>query len=538
MADVTISTFSYEDGDYENWELPFDYHCLYILENGKDAYIGETKAVVRRSQEHKAITDVCSRYKFRRIHVVTGQTFDETPAKHYETLLIRLMKADGKFRVRNKKEEWQHYGRKNEFELCFDRLWLELEKKGLVRHKEFQDVLNLSAYKFSPDVPLTQAQCEALTSILHTIDSRETMPHAEGFRPRPICVSGDAGTGKTVVATSLFHYLRTHEPYKSWKIGLVYPTSPTRAEIQNAFKAIPDLRKKDVLSPSAIAREHYNIVICDEAQRLRRPKDAGRYYTGWIRSVNRRLGLPEDSDELDWLLTNSDCLILFYDRKQSVSSADIPAERFEERLLARDRGVRPIALKEQMRLRAGEDYAPYVYDVLYERSPRPRQFEGYELKIFRSFADMFRLLREKEEAYGFSRLCGGYAWKRVSKNHPEQADIRLDGVDVFWNQRTAGWLSDPSAREEMGSIYTLPGLDLNYAFVVIGPELTYENGGIRARREALYDNQIKRTGTDEELKTFLLNIYGVFMTRGILGTCLYVCDDALRDYLGRFFPMV
>lgn len=112
MADVTISTFSYEDGDYENWELPFDYHCLYILENGKDAYIGETKAVVRRSQEHKAITDACSRYNFRRIHVVTGQTFDETPAKHYETLLIRLMKADGKFRVRNKKEEWQHYGRK------------------------------------------------------------------------------------------------------------------------------------------------------------------------------------------------------------------------------------------------------------------------------------------------------------------------------------------------------------------------------------------------------------------------------------------
>lgn len=505
MADVALSTFSYEDGDYENWELPFDYHCLYILENGKDAYIGETKAVVRRSQEHKAITDVCSRYKFQRIHVVTGQTFDEMPAKHYETLLIRLMKADGKFRVRNKKKEWQHYGRKNEFELCFDRLWLELEKKGLVRHKEFQDVLNLSAYKFSPDVPLTQAQCEALTSILHTIDSRETRPHTRGYLPRPICISGDAGTGKTVVAASLFHYLRTHEPYKNQKIGLVYPTSPTRAEIQDAFKAIPGLRKKDVLSPSAVARERYDIVICDE---------------------------------LDWLLTNSGCLILFYDQKQSVSSADIPAERFEERLLARKRGVRPIALREQMRLRAGEDYAPYIYDVLYERNPRPRRFEGYELKIFRSFAGMFRLLREKEAAYGFSRLCGGYAWKWVSKNHPERADIRLDGVDVFWNQRTAGWLSDPSAREEMGSIYTLPGLDLNYAFVVIGPELTYENGGIRVRREALYDNQAKRTETDEELKTFLLNIYGVFMTRGILGACLYVCDGALRDYLGRFFPIV
>lgn len=196
MAEVKITTFDYTESDYKSWKLPYNYHCLYILENGKEAYIGETKEVPRRSKEHKGAKDICHGYTFTRIHVLTGQTFEETPAKHFETLLIRLMKADGKFHVLNTRKTWQHYFRKNEFELCFDQVWLELEKLGLVRHKSFQTVLNLSQYKFSPNVPLTQAQCEALTSIVHTIDSGETLPYKKNPTSRPILVSGDPGTGK------------------------------------------------------------------------------------------------------------------------------------------------------------------------------------------------------------------------------------------------------------------------------------------------------------------------------------------------------
>ncbi|MDY2658766.1 MAG: hypothetical protein SOV82_03085, partial [[Ruminococcus] gnavus] len=61
---------------------------------------------------------------------------------------------------------------------------------------------------------------------------------------------------------------RTLENYQHLKIGLVYAVSNTRAEIQELFKSIPRLRKKDVITPSAVAKEHYDIIICDEAQRL------------------------------------------------------------------------------------------------------------------------------------------------------------------------------------------------------------------------------------------------------------------------------
>lgn len=539
MAAFEITTFDYSQGEYSSWKLPFDYHCLYILENGKDVYIGETKDVALRSKQHNQVQDLCHRYSFTRIHILMGEAFEETPAKHFETLLIQLMQADGKFHVINTRKEWQHYSRKNMFELCFDHVWLELEKMDLVNHKDFQSVLNLSQYKFSPNMPLTQKQCEALTSIIHTIDSKELQPHKKGFHARPILISGDPGTGKTVVATSLFHYLRVHEAYRHLTVGLVYASSTTRAEIQEVFKSVPNLRKKDVIAPIAVTKGKYDIIICDEAQRLRQPRNAGRYYTATMRKANRRLGLDDSCDELDWLLTCSDNLILFYDEKQSVCASDITNDSFFKRLKARNRGFRPIALTEQLRIRAGNDYVPYIYDMLYQRTPAARTFNGYEFQLFLSFDHMMQQIREKERAVGLCRLCGGYAWKWTAKDQPEVPDILIETTAIWWNKQTGGWLRNPTAKEEMGSIYTLPGLDLNYTAVVIGPELYYDpmDSNIKVRRSHLYDQTVKVNTTDEDLKKYILNTYGVFMTRGIMGTYVYVCDDNLREYLRKYIPL-
>ena len=129
----SITTYDYTDKDIDSWELPFDYHCIYIIENGRDAYIGESKSPVRRGKEHKINSkrNKYKKYHFNRMHVITGQLSEETPAKHYEKLLIKLMKVDQKFNVVNGDDgEMPHYYRKNEFELYFDELWVELEKRN------------------------------------------------------------------------------------------------------------------------------------------------------------------------------------------------------------------------------------------------------------------------------------------------------------------------------------------------------------------------------------------------------------------------
>lgn len=534
----TINTYDYSNKELAFSDIPFDYHCVYILENGKDAYIGETNNPIRRGKEHYSVSpkNKNKQYHFKRIHIITGLLAEETPAKHYENLLIKLMKVDQKFNIVNGDDgQRPHYYRKNIFELYFDELWVQLEKKELVKTKDFKIIINSSSYKYSPHTALTEEQQKTLTNIVKTIDSGETQPHHKDFKARPILIMGDAGTGKTVVATSLFYYLKNNERYKDKKIALLYANPATRSEIQEIFKNTKGLSKKDVISPVEVTKHHFDIIICDESQRLRQGKNLGKYYVHFKKG-NERLGFDNTYDELDWILANSDSQVLFYDDKQSTSPSDITHESFEHRLCERRRGIRPIKLDEQMRIGAGGDYVPYIFDVLHQRANELKLFENYEFKLFTSFGDMVKGLEEKESDMGLCRLCTGYAWEWKAKEDKTLVDISIDGVHIQWNSQTSGWLSNPDAKKEMGSIYTLPGLDLNYTGVVIGPDLFLDkfDNTIKVNKDHFFDSKVKKGVTDEKLKEYILNTYAVFLTRGIRGTYVYVCDHNLREYFKNF----
>lgn len=539
----SIETFDYSEKKFDTWFLSFDYHCVYILENGKEAYIGETNDAIRRGKEHDKNNskNKNKKYCFKRMHIITGLLAEETPSKHYENLLIKLMKVDKKFIIVNDNNgERPHYYRKNEFELYFDELWFQLEQKGLVKTKKFELIINSSSYKYSPYTVLTEQQQKTLTSIVHTIDSEETKPHKDTFKVRPIIINGHAGTGKTVVATSLFYYLKNNSRYKGKKIAIVYANPATRSEIQEVFRSIKGLSSNDVIAPVKLTKEHYDIIICDEAQRLRRNKNIGKYGIH-LKKGNERLGFENTHDELDWILANSDCQILFYDEKQSTSPSDIPDDSFRERLHNDSkRGIRPIELNEQMRIRAGSGYVPYIYDLLYQKTNAMKLFENYEFILFNSFKDLVNLLDEKEIITGLCRYCTGYDWNWKTKDDKVLVDMIIDGVKMKWNQQTGGWLRNLDAKKEMGSIYTLPGLDLNYAGVVIGPSLYFNklNNRIEINRDNFFDDKIKRGVTDDNLLTYILNTYAVFLTRGIMGTYVYVYDDNLREYFKQYISCV
>lgn len=90
----------------------------------------------------------------------------------------------------------------------------------------------------------------------------------------------------------------------------------------------------------------------------------------------------------------------------------------------------------------------------------------------------------------------------------------------------------------MGSVYSLHGLDLNYAGVVIGPELYFDEelGKIRINETKFFDKMMKRGTSEEEQLELLQNIYTVLMARGIEGTYVYVCDEGLRRYMKKYIP--
>ncbi len=90
----------------------------------------------------------------------------------------------------------------------------------------------------------------------------------------------------------------------------------------------------------------------------------------------------------------------------------------------------------------------------------------------------------------------------------------------------------------------MQGYDLNYAGVIIGPDLRFDTttGRILVDRASYFDKKGKEANkalglySDDDLLWYIQNVYAVLLTRGIRGTYVYVVDAHLREYMRSFFP--
>lgn len=157
---------------------------------------------------------------------------------------------------------------------------------------------------------------------------------------------------------------------------------------------------------------------------------------------------------------------------------------------------------------------------------------------FKNVADMVSLIKVKDKKYKLARVVAGYAWKWASSKNKEAYDIFIDEYRFRWNSAPTDWINSKNAIDEVGCIHTTQGYDLNYAGVIIGPEMVFRDGMIKIIPENYHDAKGKATIRDVSiLKIYILNIYKTLMTRGIRGTYLYICDDELRNYFKKFVPI-
>ena len=74
------------------------------------------------------------------------------------------------------------------------------------------------------------------------------------------------------------------------------------------------------------------------------------------------------------------------------------------------------------------------------------------------------------------------------------------------------------------------------------PQLRIRNSGnkdaVNVNRANFKDAVAKKKASDDDLQKIIVNAYYVLMTRGMLGTYLYVCDPALKEYLSRYIPAI
>lgn len=531
----------------KDWHYGVNWPIVYITYNQDKAYVGETLDAVRRTEQHLKEIEF---EEFTEICLISDKTFNKSVILDLESFLIKYMSADGSKTLTNGNAGVveHNYFYKEAYEDDFMEIWNALIKNKVVS-KSLADIENSKLFKYSPYKSLNYEQQKAIHEILKYL-SKENNASIQSI----VKVSGGAGTGKTILAIYLFKLLVDIGNKKSSinsiedddiriqiikllskietirKIGFVVPMSELRTTMKDIFRSIEGLSYKMVLAPEDVVNDRYDLLVVDEAHRLyQRHHLPGQHMYAKFDGINERLMGENfkrnisDYTELDWIIKSSRLQILFYDELQTIRATDIPPERFNE--ICKPHLLAYYSLFSQMRCKGGNGYYEYVKKVLSKEALTIREYKeinGYTTKVVNSVSELFEIISEKNEEYHLCRVVCGPGWSK-------EEEININDKTYQW----AGEKSDDVY--SILSIHKSQGFDLNYAGVIFGKEIYYneKTKKVEIDKKNLKDNFTKSAG-DEAMHRYMINIYLTLMTRGIYGTYVYAVDDTLREYLSKF----
>lgn len=532
---------------------------VYLLKerNKKNAaaYVGETIDITTRLTTHLNHPE---KGKLHEAYLISSKQFNKSATLDIEANCIRYLSGDGMYKLLNGNlglVNHSYYQKEELYYEIFRSVWDELRSLGVAKHT-LKQIDNSDLFKYSPYKSLSPEQTKSLILILESLlDDRY----------RSFVIEGGAGSGKTVLAVFLFKLLHTAEEDFNFRafgpedqriielvqrikrklpnprMALIIPMDSFRVTVQTIFRHVEGLRADMVVGPTDLRRNHYDIVLVDEAHRLRRRINLGSYY-GVFDEVSTELGFNKDKDdELDWVLKQSDKNIFFYDEFQSVKPSDVLQEKFD--VLKNSKTTKTDYLNSQFRVKGGLKYVKFIDDLLkckHITSQEKFKFKKYDFLLFQDLKQMIDHIKEKDSKDELARVVAGYAWPWPSQKDKEAFDINIGPLTLRWNSIKRNWINSTNAINEVGCIHTVQGYDLNYTGIIFGNEIGYdkEKGEIIIRKHNYYDKNGKHGVKDpEQLKGFIINIYKTLMLRGIKGTYIYVCDEALREYFARYIPL-
>ncbi len=523
MADIKTFPFDKDKFDQiKQYNFGLNWPVVYIIENGSEIYIGETTRLHGRSKEHY---DNPERSKLKNIHIITDEEYNVSATLDIESWLIQYISADGKFILQNGNGGLKNhkYYDKERYKAKFEKAWENLRSMGLVKNT-LVDLKNSDLFKYSPYKSLNEDQLLVADKIFEDIKKNQI---------NTFIVNGKPGTGKTILATYLFKYLKEKNETKNMKIGLVVPMTSLRKTISMVFKKIKGLKSNMVIGPNDAVHGEYDLLIVDESHRLQRRQGIVNYSA--FDKINRFFGLSSEGNQLDWIMKSSKHQIFFYDENQSIKPADIRPEDFKKL------NAKKYELNTQMRVEAGEEFIKFIEDIFDLVKPEKNSFSNYDFRIFDDVGKMIEDIKEKDKQHKLARIVAGYAWPwhtNPKSKSTQKYDIEIDGFKLVWNSVTKDWVNSPNAINEVGCIHTVQGYDLNYVGVIIGPELSYDpvHKKFKVDKEKYFDTNGRKGIIDpNELERYIINIYKTILTRGIKGTYVYIVDENLRNYFKEVF---
>lgn len=556
-----------------NWPI------TYIIYNKSKlkAYIGETTSFKNRMMEH---LNSEKKKLFNKVLFVDYKYANKSTILYLESFLIRGMSVSGEFfneiiNIKSNSNKHNYYNEKKDNAMCIE-IWKALKSEIGIARLDYEDIIQKNEYKYSPYIALNENQNNVINNIIDELITN---------KKNTIVVNGESGTGKSAVAIQLFKRITDYSNSNGkitedmagedleriikinntfcnnkYKIAYIAPMNNFCNIIRKSIKKISGLRKKDIeLNGNAINSDDLNklrvysaidlhklvdiiekdkpifdLIIVDETHRLNRRYNLsnGNGYR-LFNDMNKKLGLKhnknkEDGNQIDWIRKISKNQVFFYDERQSIRSSDIPKEYFEE--IFKDAHKEKLTIQE--RCLGGEKYIEYIKSIFSDKPEKNKiLFKEYDFKMFDSFKEMKNTIDKCE---GKKLLASGYDF--VSTN--SKYDKKIEDIELKWNQTNIDWVNNKNKKtNEVGCIHVLGGVDVDYLGIIIGKEIDYDfdTKKIKVNKE-YYKDKIGRKciDNDEQLISYVENIYYILLTRAMKGTYIFVENPNMKKYLEKY----
>lgn len=393
---------------------------------------------------------------------------------------------------------------------------------------------------------------------------------AEADGRRVIIVEGGPGTGKSVVAMSVFvKLLRENVRSEAGRnIRFVSPTASFREAMVRMLaggvrnrdllvRTLKDVRllfcgsmgffeENEKLRAAGGPACHYSVLVVDEAHRL-----------------HSRQNMYRGRNQVEDVVEAARTSVFFVDDNQALRPDDIGSVASIRAAAGRfGADVSHVRLAAQFRCSGAEGFLNWIGDVFGLTDGASANAEGWDfgtydfdivddpMDIVRYVDEINRPLLETEESRTKggvllgARMVAGYAWDwtKTGNMNGEAKDVRIGDLALAWNSRAAGsaWAIDPKTRHEVGCVHTTQGLEFEYVGVFIGPDLVYDEK--RQCLRADYDHYRDKGGKsnlqgrtkaerEKDLLKYVCRCYRVLLSRGMKGARVYCCDAALGRHL-------
>lgn len=395
------------------------------------------------------------------------------------------------------------------------------------------DNSNAADNKLAPTKQLTDEQSRLVEQIKQfAIDHLNDDTHAV------FTIYGDAGTSKSVILSKLFYDIQqmAHEKssplYQANNYFLV-----NHPEILKVYKKMAgsqdNVLKKNFNRPTSFINQNdkthqdVDITIIDEAHLL---LSRGDHYNNFYYD-----------NQLSEIIKRSQITILVFDHRQVLRTKSFwNLERLHHIIDQYTNGE--YHLTHQFRMTASDSLVKWINTFTDGKlTPLPADAKkDYDFRIFDNAEEMRKAIFARNQEVGLSRIVSTSGYPSTldgGKHYVTEPDFKMPWDQYNYTQTP--WAEIPETVNEVGSMFTCQGFDLNYVGVILGPPIYLDGDNVHVEMSKFTDVESLKKRKDmadpvefEKIKEQLvLNSANVLLKRGVKGLYIFVHNQELRKRL-------